>query len=255
MSKAVSAVSKSLAGGNTARPLHARRCLHFSTMREIQKSKNSIDIQNPRSLYFHRITLLYLFLKLRVRMKHLLIILNVGILFYTVSSLQAAEVSQNHRPQRIWMTNDHSLFVIHIPRQQHRYSLWQKINPIWWLGNADEPVAPDWYRPGGRCRNLMWHLRNPCHNFDCYVIGFSDKRFIRVGRFPEETFNPNGGWNWGSCRSHGVRFPYISYIRGGVRAYCGWRPGGAFGTELKLAAKADRKENQPARRSSEPATP
>jgi len=146
------------------------------------------------------------------------------------------QVADQGVPRRIWITNDASISVIHIPKQPHRFSTCQKLNPLWWLGNADEPIPPDWYRPGQRCRTLLWHLRNPCHNFDCYVIGLSDKRFTRVGRFPEDTFNPHDGWNWGVCRYHHLRFPYISYSRGRVRAYCGWRPGGAFGTELKLGA-------------------
>jgi hypothetical protein len=166
------------------------------------------------------------------------------LLLITIPRLQGAQSVAPHRPQRIWMTNDTSVFVIHIPSEKHRFSIWQKVNPIWWFGNADEPVAPDWYRPGGQFRNLMWHLRNPFHNFDFYVIGLSDKRFIRVGRFPEETFNRDSGWNWGACLFHGVRLPYLSYIHGRVRAYCGWRPGGAFGLELKLHSKIENKPIQ-----------
>src|SRR5437588_1171288 len=61
----------------------------------------------------------------------------------------------------------------------HYFKFKQKINPVWWFGNADEPVAPAWYRPGKHNRNLAWHLRNPFHNFDGYVIGVSDKSFTR----------------------------------------------------------------------------
>ena len=151
--------------------------------------------------------------------------------------LPAAEVVNQAKSQRTWMTNGESIFVVHTPKQAHRFSTWQKLNPVWWFGNADEPSAPGWYRPGGHCRNLRWHLRNPFHNFDCYVIGLSDKGFTRVGRYPEETFNPDDDWNWGECLFHGVRFPYISYSRRHLRAYCGWRPGGAFGMELKLSGR------------------
>ena len=65
--------------------------------------------------------------------------------------------------------------VANSPSQAHRFSTWRKMNPVWWFGNTDEPVAPDWYRSGKRGRNFMWHLRNPCHNFDFYVIGVADK--------------------------------------------------------------------------------
>lgn len=54
----------------------------------------------------------------------------------------------------------------------------QKLNPLWWLGNADDPVPPpDWYRPGRRFRKARRHLRNPLHNFTFYVIGIADKDF------------------------------------------------------------------------------
>jgi len=160
-------------------------------------------------------------------------ILAVGCVIHFGPQLTAAEVSG--KSQRTWVTNGESMFVIHTPKQAHRFNTWQKLNPVWWFGNADEPSAPDWYLPGGRCRNLRWHLRNPFHNFDCYVIGLSDKRFTRVGRFPEETFNPHNDWNWGVCLFHGVRFPYLSYSQRHLRAYFGWRPGGAFGMEFKLS--------------------
>src|SRR5438445_10432211 len=76
------------------------------------------------------------------------------------------------------------------PPSSHHFKFKQKINPIWWFGNADEPVAPSWYQPGKHNRNLAWHMRNPLHNFDAYVIGVSDKPFKRTGRFPHNVFNP-----------------------------------------------------------------
>ena len=134
-------------------------------------------------------------------------------------------------------TNHSCEVATHVPKELDRFSACQKLDPVWWLGNADEPVAPDWYRPGKHCRNLLWHLRNPCHNFSCYVIGISDKSFTRVGRFPSEVFNPGGGWNWAVCRYKRLRLPFVSYNRGRFRFYSGWRAVGDFGLELKLAAK------------------
>jgi len=127
--------------------------------------------------------------------------------------------------------------VIHIPAATQHFDSCQKLNPIWWLGNADEPVPPDWYRPGKTGRNVMWYLRNPFHNLNFFVIGISDKTFTRAGRFPAKTFNPCEGWNWSVCRYYRLRFPFISYSRNRVRAYFGWRTGGAFGIELKLNAQ------------------
>ena len=127
--------------------------------------------------------------------------------------------------------------VIHIPAEAHHFSTCQKLDPIWWLGNADDPEPPDWYRPGKASRNVMWYFRNPFHNLNFFVIGISDRTFIRAGRFPKDTFNPCGGWNWSVCKYYRLRLPFISYSRNRVRIYFGWRTGGAFGIELKLRAR------------------
>jgi hypothetical protein len=50
----------------------------------------------------------------------------------------------------------------HQPPAIHFYN---KINPLWWFGNIDEPVSPDWYRPGENFRDLTWYLRNPPRQF------------------------------------------------------------------------------------------
>ena len=135
--------------------------------------------------------------------------------------------------------------VTNTPIQLRRFSPWQKLNPVWWLGNADSPVAPDSYRPGESHRDFRWHLRNPCHNFTFFVIGVADKPFTRTGRFPDRNFNPHGGWNWAVCRYGWLRLPFLSYQRGGFKFYCGWRSGGNFGMELKLAEKQTAPRRKP----------
>ena len=139
----------------------------------------------------------------------------------------------------------------HYPHQSQHFRTVQKLNPVWWLGNADDPLAPDWYRPGKRCRNLMWHLRNPCHNFDFYVVGIVDKPFSRVGRFPDHVSNPNRGWNWAVCRYKCLRLPFIDYKRTRFEFYCGWRANGAFGVKLNFAKQEELPPKQPA----EPVSP
>jgi len=126
------------------------------------------------------------------------------------------------------------------------------MNPVWWFGNADEPVAPDWYRSGKRGRNFMWHLRNPCHNFDFYVIGVADKPFRRGGRYPEAVSNPHGGWNWAVCRYKWLRFPFIAYDRRRFHFYCGWRERGNFGIKLNFSRG---KESSPRKPEQPPAQP
>ena len=43
---------------------------------------------------------------------------------------------------------------------------YDKVNPVWWFGNIDDPAPPAWYRPDSAQRDFLWHLRNPFHNID-----------------------------------------------------------------------------------------
>jgi len=132
--------------------------------------------------------------------------------------------------------------AVHLPRHPYAFTLCQKLNPVWWFGNADEPAPPDWYRPGKRARTLMWHLRNSCHNFTWYVIGIADKPFIRVGKYPARVSNPNGGWNWAVCEYKQLRLPFVDYDRGRFEFYCGWRNAGNFGMKLNFLQEREKKK-------------
>lgn len=110
----------------------------------------------------------------------------------------------------------------------------QKWNPIWWFGNVDDPVPPDWYRPGSRCRGVLWQLRNPLHNFTFHVIGVADRPFTRAGRFPQHVFAPAGGWNWTVTRLGWVRLPFLSFNGEWCRFYLGWRERGNFGGKVNF---------------------
>ena len=140
---------------------------------------------------------------------------------------------------------------IHVPPKLHRFSTWQKLNPIWWLGNADDPEPPKTYRPGKRTRMVTWYFRNPFHNFTFYVIGIGDKVHLRVGRYADRVANPNGGWNWAVCRYQWLQLPFVDYHGGRFEFYVGWRNGGNFGMKLNLLqhqAKAKAKTNSEADR-------
>src|SRR5215469_11187587 len=101
----------------------------------------------------------------------------------------------------------------------------QKLNPVWWLGNQDEPIPPPWYRPNARFRSLRWHLRNPMHNFSHYVVGVADKETVRFGRYPRSLSKPGGGWSFSVSKYKHVRLPFIDYRRGKFEFYFGWRTG------------------------------
>jgi hypothetical protein len=138
-------------------------------------------------------------------------------------------------------TNDSGQAVVETKPRPSRYTNEVKVvrhypkwNPAWWFGNVDRPTPPDWYRPEDPCRTNRWYWRNSLHNFTHYVIGIYDKPFVRVGRFPDKVFAPEGGWNWAVCKYKFLRLPFLSYSRGGFKFYCGWRERGNFGMKLNF---------------------
>ena len=99
-----------------------------------------------------------------------------------------------------------------------------KINPIWWMGNLDDPHPPADYKPDQQewWRYLNWYFRNPLHNFTFYVIGFADRTHLR---HPNSVMNPSGrGWN--------LILPFIAYESKRIKAYIGWR-----GDRMNFGAK------------------
>jgi hypothetical protein len=121
---------------------------------------------------------------------------------------------------------------------------YDKLNPVWWLENADEPVPPAWYRSGEKHRQVKWHFRNPFHNFNFYVLGVVDKKFVRSGRYPEKNGDPHGGWDFEVGRRWVALLPFLSYDRPKITFYFGWRESGAFGVELRLHRPASPTEKK-----------
>ncbi len=111
---------------------------------------------------------------------------------------------------------------------------YDKLNPVWWFENADDPVPPTWYLPDDPHRAIKWRFRNPLHNFNFYVIGVADKKTSRSGRYPGRNSDPNGGWDFEVVRRRIVPLPFLSYERSWITFYFGWREHGAFGAELKF---------------------
>jgi hypothetical protein len=112
---------------------------------------------------------------------------------------------------------------------------YDKLNPVWWLENADDPAPPAWYLPGDRNRAMKWRFRNPFHNFDHYVIGVADRDFWRSGRYPERNSDPHGGWDVEIDRRKLAVLPFVSFERRGCDFYFGWREHGAFGIKLTFS--------------------
>ena len=118
---------------------------------------------------------------------------------------------------------------------------YDKLNPVWWVENSDDPVPPEWYKPDDRHRTMKWHFRNPFHNFSFYVIGVADKEFVRSSKYPGKNSKPSGGWDFAMARRRIVLLPFISYQRGGFNFYFGWRERGNFGIKLNYSKPPDKK--------------
>jgi hypothetical protein len=125
-----------------------------------------------------------------------------------------------------------------------RIHFYNKLNPVWWFKNSDEPKPPEWYEPNGKHRRRDWSFRNPMHNFDFYVIGVADKKFARSGRFPEENSDPRGGWDFEAARYKFIWLPFISYHRPKFEFYFGWRNRGNFGIKINFNPKPKPESNE-----------
>lgn len=116
------------------------------------------------------------------------------------------------------------------------YPWYKKINPIWWLGNANDPV--DRVNPDGTpahptigpgkplwIRKLLWFCRNPFHNLFFFVIGLEDqKEKVNPG-----TIWPKEGQKWN------IVLPFISYMGSKREFYIGWRNGRTLGFAFRKA--------------------
>lgn len=121
-----------------------------------------------------------------------------------------------------------------MPRKPHMPVIhwYDKCNPVWWLGNVEEPVPPSWYEPDNPHRNTKWYFRNPFTNLSNFVIGVADKDTMRYGRYPTLVGNPHGGWNVAVTRRRVVLLPFVDYKNRHMEFYFGWRERGNFGIKL-----------------------
>ena len=129
---------------------------------------------------------------------------------------------------------------------------YNKLNPVWWFGNLDDPVPPAWYRPGSEHRDFLWHLRNPFHNFDYYVIGIADKRFVRYSKVPGRSPNQTGGWDFAVARRKLAVLPFLAYHHDRFNFYFGWRERGNFGIKLNYSKPPEKIHSQIRERTSRP---
>jgi len=116
----------------------------------------------------------------------------------------------------------------------------KKLNPVWMYQNDDDPAPPEWHnvKEGEDlpARKRSWLRRNPMHNLTFYVLGVSDRDFIRYGMNADSIFPPE--------QKNGVNFsiikcgPFIYLPSMGFRAewlegYLGWRTNGAMGFTMR----------------------
>jgi hypothetical protein len=125
--------------------------------------------------------------------------------------------------------------VVMLPKTNEPPIHWyNKINPVWWFGNLEEPTPPSWYEPTNSMRKVKWYFRNPFTNLSYYVIGVADKPTVRSGRYPTLVGNPHGGWNFAVTRRRIVFLPFVDYKNRHLELYFGWRERGNFGMKLNF---------------------
>ncbi len=108
-------------------------------------------------------------------------------------------------------------------------TLWNKLNPIWCMGNKDDPITQEkyndrWPDDALWIRKLKWFRRNSFCNFRRYVIGFWDKRNMWARQRPSgDDMWPLDGERFAIC------LPFISFHICGFEGYMGWKPNGEWG--------------------------
>lgn len=123
-----------------------------------------------------------------------------------------------------------------------RQPIWNKMNPVWWFLNDDEPDPPEWQLPGKPfvIRQLSWYLRNPLQNFGKYVLGVADRNYVVVGTAPvyattwSDVDPVKTGWKVSTIRADGLYLPFVSYENAYLTWYAGWQWSGFFGFKFNL---------------------
>ncbi len=115
---------------------------------------------------------------------------------------------------------------------------YHRINPLWWIGNIDDPYPPAKFASkivGWSEWKIWvwWRIRNPFHNFTRYVIGLCGRDITINSKYQNELFAPRG-LNWFLVKYKWIILPGISYKGMRWRGYTGWLDSGQFGLELRF---------------------
>ena len=121
-------------------------------------------------------------------------------------------------------------------------SIWNKLNPLWWFLNDDEPDPPGWQLPGKPylIRQLSWYGRNPLQNFGHYVLGVHDRNYTVVGTAPiyatnwSDTGLLRQGWKVSMIHLGALRLPFVSYEDENFLFYAGWQWSGFLGLKFNI---------------------
>jgi hypothetical protein len=121
-------------------------------------------------------------------------------------------------------------------------SIWNKLNPLWWFLNDDEPDPPFWQLPGKPylIRQVSWYLRNPLQNFGHYVLGVHDRNYTVVGTAPiyatnwSDTGLDRQGWKVSMIHLGALRLPFVSYEDEYFLFYAGWQWSGFLGLKFNI---------------------
>jgi hypothetical protein len=101
-------------------------------------------------------------------------------------------------------------------------SWWQRINPLFWLGDTERPIGKSAF---------LWFFRNPCCNFNAVIIGVSHKHRTCYYAKGDGWTYASRGWNYGYTKIDGcpIPLPFVSYRGERWERMLGWKTSGAFG--------------------------
>lgn len=112
-------------------------------------------------------------------------------------------------------------------------TLAQRINPLWWAGDAERPSGWTWWQH---------FLRNPFANFTMTVIGCAHRERAVVYSASPWTY-ADDGWNSGwVIPSGGMPRPFMSW-RGRRWEWCiGWKTNGGATIQFRRANSPNQTE-------------
>ena len=98
-------------------------------------------------------------------------------------------------------------------------TLWQWLNPVWWLSDEERNPAWPWWR---------WWLRNPFANLWAVIVGVQHLPRVVVTTYPGNFAARGWVFAWTLADGRWLPLPYASFRCRWFEWACGWKTHGGF---------------------------